>query len=221
MQFQIITRGQRESLFQLQDENENFSYSISHIETRREFLDTWSQASRRDREKFFFNLGHRDEIQIYHLHSQASMRICLIWDRDLKNNFSWSSEKKWSLLLDRIGIENSCWTLITTDFVLKTVWQTRMQNITLEMMSDSVHIIYAGLPNEIQNSTLIFRSNLWRFVRSGDLSITSETRAGISQAGPSRPSLTFQSKITPSQINQTAIKIFVTLIKIFATFIEQ
>ena len=94
-------------------------------------------------------------------------------------------------------------------------------NITLEMMSDSVHIIYAGLPNEIQNSTLIFRSNLWRFVRSGDLSITSETRAGISQAGPSRPSLTFQSKITPSQINQTAIKIFVTLIKIFATFIEQ
>ena len=38
MQFQIITRGQRESLFQLQDENENFSYSISHIETRHDFF---------------------------------------------------------------------------------------------------------------------------------------------------------------------------------------
>ena len=34
------TRGQRESLFQLQDENENFFYSISYIETRREFFDT-------------------------------------------------------------------------------------------------------------------------------------------------------------------------------------
>ena len=36
------------------------------------FFDSWSQASRRDREKFFFNLGHRDEIEIYYFHSQAS-----------------------------------------------------------------------------------------------------------------------------------------------------
>ena len=70
----LLARGQRESLFQLRDKNENVSYSISQIETRREFFDTWSQASRRDREKFFFNLGHRDEIEIYYLHSQASRR---------------------------------------------------------------------------------------------------------------------------------------------------
>ena len=36
----IEIRGQRESLFQLRDENENFFFSISYIETRREFFDT-------------------------------------------------------------------------------------------------------------------------------------------------------------------------------------
>ena len=77
----IQGRGQRELLFQLRDENENFFYSISHIETRREFFDTWSQASRLDREKFFFNLGHRDKIEIYYLNSQASRR---------EREFSWS-----------------------------------------------------------------------------------------------------------------------------------
>ena len=34
----IANRGQRESLFQLRDENENFSWSILHIETIREFF---------------------------------------------------------------------------------------------------------------------------------------------------------------------------------------
>ena len=66
--------GQRESFFQSRDENESFSYSVSHIETRPRISDTWSQALRRDREKISSNLGHRDEIEIYYLHSQASRR---------------------------------------------------------------------------------------------------------------------------------------------------
>ena len=81
---QVHIRGQRESLFQLRDENENFSYSISHMEARHEFFDTWSQTPRRDREKFFFNLSQRDEIEIYYLHSQASRRereSLLIWSQ--------------------------------------------------------------------------------------------------------------------------------------------
>ena len=66
--------GQRESFFQSRDENESFSDSISFIETRPRIPDTYSQASRRDREKISSNLGHRDEIEIYYLHSQASRR---------------------------------------------------------------------------------------------------------------------------------------------------
>ena len=34
-----------------------------------------SQASRQDREKISANLGHRDEFEIYYLHSQASRRV--------------------------------------------------------------------------------------------------------------------------------------------------
>ena len=45
-------RGQREAFFQPREENENFSYTILHMETRREFLEF--QTSRRDREKFSF-----------------------------------------------------------------------------------------------------------------------------------------------------------------------
>ena len=66
--------GQRESFFQSRDENESFSDSISFIETRPRVPDTYSQASRRDREKISSNLGHRDEIEIYYLHSHASRR---------------------------------------------------------------------------------------------------------------------------------------------------
>ena len=66
--------GQRESFFQSRDENESFSDSISFIETRPRIPDTYSQASRRDREKDSSNLGHRDEIEIYFLHSQTSRR---------------------------------------------------------------------------------------------------------------------------------------------------
>ena len=43
-------RGQQEAFFQPREENENFSYTILHMETRREFLEF--QTSRRDREKF-------------------------------------------------------------------------------------------------------------------------------------------------------------------------
>ena len=68
------TSGQRESFFQSRDENESFSDSISFIETRPRIPDTYSQASRRDREKISSNLGHRDEIEIYYLHSQTSRR---------------------------------------------------------------------------------------------------------------------------------------------------
>ena len=70
----VGTSGQRESFFQSRDENESFSDSISFIETRPRIPDTYSQASRRDREKISSNLGHRDEIEIYYLHSQASRR---------------------------------------------------------------------------------------------------------------------------------------------------
>ena len=45
-----------------------------NLETRPRIPDTYSQASRRDREKISFNLGHRDEIEIYYSHSQASRR---------------------------------------------------------------------------------------------------------------------------------------------------
>ena len=68
------TSGQRESFFQSRDENESFSDSISFIETRPRIPDSYSQASRRDREKISSNLGHRDEIEIYYLHSQTSRR---------------------------------------------------------------------------------------------------------------------------------------------------
>ena len=70
----IYPIGQRESFFRSRDENESFSDSISFIETRPRVPDTYSQASRRDREKISSNLGHRDEIEIYYLHSQASRR---------------------------------------------------------------------------------------------------------------------------------------------------
>ena len=60
--------------FQSRDENESFSDSISFIETRPRVPDTYSQASRRDREKISSNLGHRDEIEIYYLHSHVSRR---------------------------------------------------------------------------------------------------------------------------------------------------
>ena len=49
--FKQYIRGQRESLFQLRDENENFFYPISHIETRR------------DENFLTLNLGLRDEIE--------------------------------------------------------------------------------------------------------------------------------------------------------------
>ena len=67
-------RGQRECFFQSRDESESFSYSISFIKTRPRIPDTYSQASRQDREKISSNLGHRDEIEIYYLHSQTSRR---------------------------------------------------------------------------------------------------------------------------------------------------
>ena len=70
----ICISGQRESFFQSRDENESFSDSISFIETRPRIPDTYSQASRRDREKISSNLEHRDEIEIYYLHSQTSRR---------------------------------------------------------------------------------------------------------------------------------------------------
>ena len=70
----VQASGQRESFFQSRDENESFSDSISFIETRLRISDTYSQASRRDREKISTNLGHRDKIEIYYLHSQASRR---------------------------------------------------------------------------------------------------------------------------------------------------
>ena len=66
--------GQRESFFQSRDENESFSDSILFIETRPRIPDTYSQASRRDREKISSNLGHQDEIEFYYLHSQTSRR---------------------------------------------------------------------------------------------------------------------------------------------------
>ena len=69
---EVWSSGQRESFFQSRDENERFSDSISFIETRPRVPDTYSQTSRRDREKISSNLGHRDEIEIYYLHSQAS-----------------------------------------------------------------------------------------------------------------------------------------------------
>ena len=78
----VWSRGQRESFFHSRDENESFSGSISHIETRPRISDTQSQASRRDREKISSNLGHRDEIEIYYLHSQASRR---------EREFPWSN----------------------------------------------------------------------------------------------------------------------------------
>ena len=56
---------EREWLFQLRDENENFSYSISHIETRRDF--------------FGFEMRSRKSL----LQSRASRR-----DRDLLSSFS-------------------------------------------------------------------------------------------------------------------------------------
>ena len=74
--------GQRESFFQSRDENESFSYLISHIETRPRICDTWSQASRRDWEKISSNLGHRDEIEIYYLHFHAPRR---------ERKFPWSN----------------------------------------------------------------------------------------------------------------------------------
>ena len=70
----LQSSGQRESFFQSRDENESFSDSISFIETRPRIPDTYSQASRRDREKISSNLGQRDEIEIYYLHSQTSRR---------------------------------------------------------------------------------------------------------------------------------------------------
>merc|ERR1712209_247197 len=70
----LQSSGQQESFFQSRDENESFSDSISFIETRPRIPDTFSQASRRDREKNSSNLGHRDEIEIYYLHSQTSRR---------------------------------------------------------------------------------------------------------------------------------------------------
>ena len=76
------SKGQRESFFYSRDENESFSYSISHIETRPRISDTLSRASRRDREKIFSNPAHRDEIEIYFLHSQASR---------LEREFPWSN----------------------------------------------------------------------------------------------------------------------------------
>ena len=45
-----------------------------NIETRPRIPDTCSQASRQDREKISSNLRHRDEIEIYYLHSQTSRR---------------------------------------------------------------------------------------------------------------------------------------------------
>ena len=68
----VCSSGQRESFFQSRDENESLSDLISFIETRPRIPDTYSQASRRDREKNSSNLGHRDEIEIYYLHSQTS-----------------------------------------------------------------------------------------------------------------------------------------------------
>ena len=60
--------------FSTSDENENFSYKT------RIFWHLISGFETRSR-KIFSNLGHRDEIEIYHLHSQASK-----WERE----FFWS-----------------------------------------------------------------------------------------------------------------------------------
>ena len=56
----LSIRGQREVFFRSRDKNENFSYSISHIVTRWEFL--------------ALNLRHRDEIEIHYLQSRTSRR---------------------------------------------------------------------------------------------------------------------------------------------------
>ena len=64
-------RGQRESLFQLREKNENFSYSILHIETRREFL-ALNLRLRDENATFSFNIRHRNEI--HYLQSRTSRR---------------------------------------------------------------------------------------------------------------------------------------------------
>ena len=61
------TRGRQNAFFLSQDENENFSYSISHIETRRKFL----------------NLRLRDKTEKNFLQSQA-LRL----DRDSLSSIS-------------------------------------------------------------------------------------------------------------------------------------
>ena len=66
----IHTSGQRESFFQSRDENESFSDSISFIETRPRVPDTYSRASRRDRDLLSSLSG-----------IETRTRIPLIWSR--------------------------------------------------------------------------------------------------------------------------------------------
>ena len=54
----------RSIFFQSRDDIENFSYSISRIETRQEFL-ALNLRLRDKTENFFFNPRHRDEIEIH------------------------------------------------------------------------------------------------------------------------------------------------------------
>ena len=84
-------RVQREAFFQSRDENEIFSYSISHINTRREFL-ALSLRLQDKTEKNFLSYSRQD--------------------REIENHFPWWSEIKLKLILTRIpGFENSQWTL--------------------------------------------------------------------------------------------------------------